>query len=241
MLLGKPIVATPSNFGHSGQPPTHPELLDHLAVRFMDGGWRIKPLIREIVTSATYCQSSTAAPSSSDPANDYLARAHRRRMTVEQWRDTLLVVAGNLQPAPAGKSPELADPGNRHRTLYANISRLKLDDLLTQFDYPDANVHAEKRAVTNTPTQKLFALNSPFVLQQARAFAARLATEFPDDGDDARRIRQAYRLLFARTPDDAELSLGLNFLARPNTAPTLTRWQQYAQALLASNETLYVD
>jgi hypothetical protein len=113
-----------------------------------------------------------------------------------------------------------------------------------QFDYPDANVHAEKRSVTSTPAQKLFMLNSPFMLEQAKALAARLHAEAP--ADDATRIDLAYRLLFARPPEAAELSLALEFLNKPVSAADApkaapTRWEQYAQILLASNEAMYVD
>jgi hypothetical protein len=240
-FLARPLVPTPSNFGHSGQPPTCPELLDDLAVRFMDNGWSMKKLVREIVLSATYRQGS-AHPSSaavlrpsSEPPE--LSRMNRRRLSVEQWRDAVLFVAGTLK-WEGGKSLELDDPANDRRTVYARVSRLKLNDVLTQFDYPDANVHAEKRAVTITPTQKLFMLNSPFILAQARALAARLSAQTPSD--DPARVRQAYRLLFAREPQRTELELGLEFLRKPG-APELSRWDQYAQMLLVSNEMMYVD
>jgi hypothetical protein len=107
-----------------------------------------------------------------------------------------------------------------------------------QFDYPDPNVHAEKRSVTNTPIQKLFVLNSPFMIEQAKALAGRLSKDAPD-GDDG-RIKQAYQLLFGRKPTADELRLGMEFLAEPQNEK-MTRWEQYAQILLASNEALYVD
>jgi hypothetical protein len=132
----------------------------------------------------------------------------------------------------------LDDPANHHRTLYARISRLKLNDLLMQFDYPDANVHAEKRSLTTTATQKLFMLNSPFILSQARALAARL-NENPTENDRS-RVQRAYRLLYSREPEETEVKLALEFLHNPG-APEMTRWEQYAQLLLASNEMLYVD
>src|SRR5437870_1230961 len=106
------------------------------------------------------------------------------------------------------------------------------------FDYPDANVHAEKRAVTTTATQKLFMLNSGFMLDQAKALAARLAAESKDD--QWARVRLAYRLLFSREPTGAELRLGLAFLGRTASAE-MSRWEEYAQILLASNEMMYVD
>jgi hypothetical protein len=218
-------------------------------------GWSVKALVREIVLSSTYRQSSRseAAPASrpggrantqyptrntsKDPENRLLSRMNRRRLTVEQWRDSALAVSGLLEVG-GGPSMELADPANRRRTLYARISRLKLDDVLMQFDYPDANVHAEKRSATTTPMQKLFLLNSPFVLEQARALAARLASLEPSD--EGARIRRAYLLLYGRSPVPEETRLGLEFLRKPE-AEGMPRWERYAQALLAANEMLYLD
>jgi hypothetical protein len=269
--FGRPLAPTPSNFGHSGMPPSHPELLDDLAVRFMENRWAVKALVREFVLSSTYRQRSsvealnrsTVEPVSADrpdpapplprsdapplrrshepsvaidPANELLWRMNRRRLSIEQWRDAVLFVSGELDWA-GGKSLELDDPENRRRTVYGRISRLKLNDLLMQFDYPDANVHAEQRGVTTTATQKLFMLNSPFMLRQAGALAARLAA---CSAADAERVRHAYRLLFGREPDKTEVKLALEFLGQPR-APEMTRWEQYAQLLLASNEMLYVD
>lgn len=104
-----------------------------------------------------------------------------------------------------------------------------------QFDYPDANVHAERRSVTTTPTQKLYLLNNPFVLERASTFQGRLGT-----GGDSGKVQQAYRLLYGRDPEARELKTAESFLARPNEAE-LSRWQQLAQALLVSNEFMYVD
>src|SRR5204863_2446119 len=166
------IAATTNTSRRPGHPPPHPELLDDLAVRFMNGGWSVKALAREIVLSATYRQSASAAALSGpraetpggivavadrrysrgyevDPANQLFWRMNRRRLMIEQWRDALLFASGELESA-GGKSLEVDDPMNRRRTVYARISRLKLNDLLMQFDYPDANVHAEKRSVTTT-------------------------------------------------------------------------------------------
>ena len=128
-------------------------------------------------------------------------------------------------------------PGSSPVADFAHVSRLKLNDLLMQFDYPDANVHAEKRSVTTTPMQKLFVLNSPFMQRRAAAFAARLQGGAEDDPT---RIALAHRLLFAREPDDTERALALKFL-RGASAAEMSRWEQYAQLLLASNEMLYVD
>lgn len=238
-FFGQPIVLTPSNFGHSGQPPSNQPLLDHLAVDFMDHGWSMKSIIREMVLSSAYRQTaaSNSADARIDQSNDSLWRMNRKRMTVEQWRDGILFAAGRLK-FDGGNSVEVDDPANTRRTVYAHVSRLKLNDLLREFDYPDANVHAEKRAVTNTPMQKLFVLNSPFMLTQAKAFAARLSVDAPQ-GDDA-RVSRAYRLLFGRAPTKEETRLAIEFLQEESPA-AMSRWEQYAQILLASNEALYVD
>ena len=164
-IFGKPLVATPSNFGHSGRLPSNPQLLDDLAVRFMRNGWSVKSLVREMVLSATYRQSAATNLQNAerDGANELLWHMNRRRLTIEQWRDAVLFVCGQLDFS-GGPSLELDDPANHRRTVHARISRLKLNDLLMQFDYPDANVHAEQRSVSTTATQKLFMLNSPFML-----------------------------------------------------------------------------
>jgi hypothetical protein len=238
-FFGKSLVATPSNFGHSGQPPSHPKLLDDLAARFVEGGWSVKSLVREIVLSATYRQStaSDARNVERDASNALLWRMNRRRLTIEQWRDAVLFVSGQLDFS-GGKSLELDDPANHRRTVHARISRLQLNDLLTQFDYPDANVHSERRSVTTTATQKLFMLNSPFMIGGAKALAERLTADATEG--DTPRMQRAYRLLFGREPEKSETELALAFLHKPATSE-MSRWEQYAQLLLASNEMLYVD
>jgi hypothetical protein len=172
-----------------------------------------------------------------DPGNDLLGRMNRRRLTVEQWRDAVLSVSGELEEKLDARSATVDDPANCQRTVYAHVSRLKLNDLLMQFDYPDANVHAEKRSVTTTPLQKLFVLNSAFMQRRSSALAARLQGGAEDD---PARIDLAYRLLYARAPSEIERNLALQFLHR-GTNSDMPRWEQYAQVLLASNEMLYVD
>ncbi len=233
-LMGRPLVLTSSNLGHSGERPSHPELLDDLTVRFMENGWSIKTLVREIVLSATYRQASLPAGADSDLFGHML----RRRLTVEQWRDAVLSVSGELTETPAAKSKTVDDPENHQRTVYAGVSRLQLNEMLIQFDYPDANVHAERRSVTTTPMQKLFVLNSPFMQKRAAALATRLAAASP--GDEDARLTLAWRLLFSRDPDAGERTLARNFLSGGDH-PKMQRWEQLAQILLASNELLYVD
>jgi hypothetical protein len=214
-------------------------LLDDLAVRFMDNGWSVKSLVREMVLSATYRQSSRLDEKKQaiDGDNQYLWRMNRRRLPIEMWRDAALAVSGELE-AGDGKSLELDQATNHERTVYARISRLKLNDMLMQFDYPDANVHAEKRSVTTTATQKLFVLNSPFMLTRARALAGRL-TANPRQNNRT-RVEQAYQLLYGRPVTAAEASLAAEFLGKTET-PEMPRWEQYAQMLLAANEMFYVD
>jgi hypothetical protein len=236
-FFGRPIVETPSNFGHSGQLPSNQELLDFLAVRFMNEGWSVKTLVREIALSAAYQQSSAGNDKNAaiDPANESLWKMNRRRLSVEQWRDALLFTSGTLEPS-GGKSLEVDDAKNHKRTVYARVSRLHLNDLLMQFDYPDANVHAEKRAITTTATQKLFVLNSPFILDCANSLATRVTHS--SKGTPS-QIKEAYRMLFAREPDANELKLGVEFLKGRDA--TSDRWGEYAQALMISNEMLYLD
>jgi hypothetical protein len=240
-VFGNPLVRTPSNFGHTGKFPTHPQLLDHLAVRFTQEGWSIKRLIRSMVLSATYRQTSTLptvpAIHDLDPANQWLSHMNRRRLTIEQWRDAVLFITGELAAAD-DKSSNLDDPDNLKRTLYSQVSRNALSHLLMQFDYPDANVHAEDRVVTTSALQKLFVLNSTFMSHRAKALATRLQTQSTPNSEAA--VHRAYQLIFNRPPQPEEIELALEFLGKPATGET-SRWEQYAHLLLASNELLYLD
>ncbi len=242
--FGYGLVRTPSNFGKLGEPPSHPELLDSLAVRFMEQGWSLKWLHREIMLSAAYRRSSAfhADNYQADPENRLLWRMNRRRLEIEPWRDSLLAVTGELDTAVGGASRDLSDAGNNRRTLYGFISRHKLDELLRLFDFPDPNITSGRRAVTTVPLQQLFVLNSDFMTRRARALAQRIEREAGPD--DEPKIRHAYQLLYARSPGDGELRLGLEFLdpaVAAEQADGLSRWEQYALALLSANELLYVD
>jgi mono/diheme cytochrome c family protein len=239
--FGKGLVRTPSNFGALGERPTHPELLDHLARRFIDGGWSIKKLHREIVLSATYRLSAQAdaVNAERDADNRLLGRMNRRRLEVEAWRDALLAVSGRLDPQTGGPSADLNSPDNRRRTLYGFVSRHELNPLLRLFDFPDPNITADQRTVTTVPLQQLFVLNSEFMVRSAKALAERMIAAGPDD---AARVRAAYRVLFGREPGGRESAVALAFLSAPNPAGAkLSRWEQYCQALLAGNEFLYLD
>jgi mono/diheme cytochrome c family protein len=239
--FGKGLVRTPSNFGALGERPTHPELLDHLATRFVAHGWSLKWLHREIMLSATYQLSTRpdARNQEADPDNKLLWRARRQRLEVEAWRDAILAAAGTLDRTVGGPSSDLAAPDYRRRTLYGSVSRHELNPLLRLFDFPDPNITSGERTVTTVPLQQLFVLNSEFMVRNAKALAARLDRAA---GDDAGRIRHAFLLLYGRPVTERELRLGLAFLRGGSASgQTLTRWEQYAQVLLSTNEFLYVD
>ncbi|MGV3774049.1 MAG: DUF1549 and DUF1553 domain-containing protein [Verrucomicrobiales bacterium] len=237
-VFSRPLVATPSNFGLNGEKPSHPELLDDLAARFVANGWSVKSLIREMVLSSTFRQASTFHPENAkiDAANMHYWRMPKRKLSVEMWRDAVLATAGRLK-SEGGKSLELTDKTNFRRTVFARVSRLELNSMLMQFDYPDANVHAESRSSTITPLQKLFTLNSPFAVEQSAALAARLGSEISADSE---MIAEAYGILYGRKPRQSEMEMGLSFLRRDGT-PTADRWVAYTQALYASNEFGYID
>jgi hypothetical protein len=166
----------------------------------------------------------------------------RRRLSAEAWRDAVLAAAGRLDvSAVGGTSIDPLDPQQRRRTVYSQVSRLDLNRMLALFDFPDPNVSAERRAETTTPLQKLFVLNSPFMLAQAKALAERLQREVDDETSegDRKQIERAYRLLYGRPPAGAEVELGLNYLA--GGGDRAVRWRQYAHVLLAANEMMFVD
>jgi len=249
--FGRGLVATSSNFGTLGERPTHPELLDWLTHRFIASGWSLKALHREIMLSAVYQQSSRIdSPGfAKDPGNTLLWRMNRRRLDVEAWRDAMLTTAGRLDSRLGGPSASLDAPGNQRRTVYAAISRHDLAWMLRLFDFPDPNITSDRRVETTVPLQQLFVLNSEFMATSARAVATRLLAASPARQDNADRIRHAYLLLYGRTATDRELTLGSAYLQapeppttsamRPRTEPS--RWERYTQALLATNEFLFID
>jgi hypothetical protein len=239
--FGRGIVGTPSNFGTLGEPPSNPPLLEWLAANFVKNGWSMKWLHRQIVLSAVYQLDSRPdeANDKIDAGNVYLWRANRRRLDVEPWRDSILFVSGTLDAKAGGPTFSLRDPNATRRTVYAKVSRHEPDGLLRMFDFPDANVTADKRVTTTVPQQQLFALNSPIMTTQAKAFAARAEKL---GKTDAEKVAAAYRLAFGRVPDTQEADLAERFLKLPaNKDDKLTRWQQFAQVLLASNELMFVD
>lgn len=240
--FGRGIVATPSNFGALGERPTHPELLDYLALRFIQQGWSLKQLHREIMQSSTYALSCDhhSQNAETDADNRFLWRMNRRRLDIEAWRDSLLAVSGQLNYELYGPSTQLDSLDNTRRTLYGMVSRHELNSLLRLFDFPDANITSERRSNTTVPQQQLFVLNSRFMIQQAKAFAARTFANASTSREDS--IKQAFVLIYGREATAAEIELGTRFLELP-TSPDdkLTRAERYAQVLLGANEFTFID
>jgi len=207
--FGTGLVETPSNFGLTGDRPSHPELLEHLAQRFIDSAMSLKALHREIMLSATYQLSDVhdERAFAVDAGNRLYWRANRRRMSAEQIRDSVLFVSGAVDLTLGGPSEPLTPLYDR-RTVYGRVSRYKLDEFLQLFDVPSASQTAERRFVTNVPLQRLFLMNSDFMQQHAERLAARVAGEPTEEA----RIEKTYRILFGRAPSPAEVEAGREYL-----------------------------
>jgi Protein of unknown function (DUF1549)/Protein of unknown function (DUF1553)/Planctomycete cytochrome C len=208
--FGTGLVNSPSNFGKIGDPPSNAELLEYLASWFAENGYSIKKLQRQMMLSAVYQSSADDSPAAfaKDSGNRWYWRANRRRMTAEEVRDSALFVAGSLDDKMGGPSEELT-PSAARRTLYAKVSRYKLDSFLQLFDFPAPTISAEQRFSTNVPLQRLFLMNSDFMQQQAEKLARVLLPE----ADNTARIAKAYRTLFGREPRPEELAAGLEYLS----------------------------
>ncbi len=208
--FGTGIVDTPSNFGITGDHPSDPELLEYLAQSFVDNGMSIKKLHREIMLSTVYQLSDDASAENyeKDPDNRLYWRANRHRMDAEQIRDSILAVAGDLDTKIGGPSVALT-PEFERRTIYGKVSRYRLDEYLQLFDFPSANLSAEKRFATNVPLQRLFFMNSDFVQQQSELLARRITAE----ADNTARIQKAYQLIFGRAATPDEVQAGVEYLA----------------------------
>jgi hypothetical protein len=258
--VGAGLVPTPGDFGLRGEPASHPELLDDLARRFVDEGrWSLRWLHREIVTSRTFRQSSghRADAEAVDPENRLLARANRRRLDWESWRDSLLAAAGTLDRSQAGGrsvDPLKAESMTR-RTIYGFLDRQNVPGMLRTFDVanPDTAVHARLR--TTVPQQSLAVLNAPLVVQAARKLAARAAA---GPGDEA-FVDEVWRAALSRSPSAEERSAAVAWLGREAAAdeapspaagtpaqdagkkPAFDRYERLAQAVLATAEFQFVD
>jgi hypothetical protein len=261
--FGEGLIRTPNNFGKQGEPPTHPELLDYLATSFVESGWSIKAITRLIMLSNTY-QMSSAAPElslKSDPQNLQWSRFSRRRLDIEEIRDSMLALDGSLdltmggtllgartasgatEPAATTRDPMKSN----RRTVYLPLQRANLLPLLTLFDFGDAATSAAGRSKTNVAPQALFMMNSDFVDQRARQLAQKLLKDAAAPSDF---VAQAYLTVLDRQPDSEELAAAVEYLraAPERLAPNVTEEEKRLRAaqsltrvLLSSNEFLYLD
>ncbi len=257
--FGAGIVATPDNLGNSGAPPSHPELLDYLASRFVKSGWSTKALHRLLLNSAAYRQTSALQPAAYvvDPDNRLLWRFSLQRLDAESLRDAMLVVSGQLDrqfggPYVATTRDELGEvlvkpdtPGANRRSVYLQQRRTQTLSLLNVFDAPTMVFNCVQRPASTMPLQSLSLLNSEFIVGQARHFAERLAREAGDQPQA--RLNHAFLLTVAREPTPAELQAGLEFIAVQRNqyagqAEAEARvWADFCQMILASNAFLYVE
>ncbi len=262
--FGRGIVATPSNFGVRGEPPSHPELLDWLAARFVADGWSIKRLHREILRCETYKLSSESDSSSAarDPEDRWLWRFPGQRMDAETIRDAMLCVSGLLaqhrpgpHPFPPMESwnwtqhnPFKAVYPTRARSVYLMTQRLVKHPFMAIFDGADTNASTDLRPRSTVPLQALYLRNNPFVQEQANGLADRLLA---CPGDSAKKISDACELLWGRPPEASEVERWLSYLAKCRSAlsraqtpqPVIERqaWSSLAKVMLSSNEFLYID
>ncbi|WP_442507935.1 PSD1 and planctomycete cytochrome C domain-containing protein [Novipirellula sp. SH528] len=262
--FGQGLVSTPSDFGARGERPSHPELLDWLTSEFIESGWSIKSLHRQIMNSRTYMLSSDdhAKNLTADPNNRWLWRYSRRPLDAELIRDAMLAISGQLDrsvpqshPFPPVDQwaftihrPFHAVYESNHRSIYLMVQRNRRHPFLAMFDAADPNTSVARRLPTITPTQSLFLMNSPFVHQQSDAFANQLLA-IP--GDDASRVRFAYESVLGRAATDAEVDETLSFLSvyhsklaaseNSERVNSVGVWAAFARVLLSSNEFLHVD
>jgi hypothetical protein len=248
--FGQGLVRTPSDFGVRSDPPTHPELLDWLAKRFIQDGWSVKRLHRTIMLSAAYQQASTCSPelAQSDPDNKLLARQNRRRLDFEALRDGLLSAAGRLDPTVGGRPVDLFKaPFTTRRTIYGFIDRQNLPGTFRAFDFASPDQHSPQRFQTTVAPQALYLMNSPFVAEQSKAVANRpevASAKTPDE-----KITRLYRAVLGRGPSSEELVIAREFVAEPDgwatklaeAARPFGKWPQLAQVLLLSNEFAFID
>jgi hypothetical protein len=262
--FGRGLVATPSDFGTRGEPPTHPELLDWLTSRFIESGWSVKTLHRLIVFSRVYqlAGDEDAANLRADPGNRLRWRFERRPLDAESIRDAMLAISGRLDWAtPAGHpfppvntwgftihQPFYAVYDSNHRGVYLMVQRNRRHPFLALFDAADPNLSVAERLPTTTPMQALFLMNAPFVHAQAEAFARRLLAA---PGDEAARVGLAFEATQGRAADEAEVRDVLAFVEAYQRKQAVNRvaqdqrivnaWAALGRVLLTSNGFLYVD
>jgi hypothetical protein len=296
--FGEGIVTTPDDFGTMSAPPSHPEMLDYLALRFMQSGWSVKTMHKLIMMSAVYQQTSNTTPAYAkiDPDNRLLWRCNIRRLDFEPLRDELLYIGGTLDLKVGGQPVNiLSEPYSERRSVYGYVDRRELPELMNHFDFANPAMEAGKRHETTVPQQALFMMNSPLIVDTARKLLAR--PEMAQAKDDGQRIHALYWMVFQRAPKLEEIDLGLGYMSQcaaasadPNAQTVaaadvpeekltkeqraarhkmalvaqqaekrrygnvvlentgekvdrkaLTPWENYTQALLMANETVYYN
>ncbi|MEN9675718.1 MAG: hypothetical protein RIS76_1614, partial [Verrucomicrobiota bacterium] len=261
-LFGRGLVGTVDNFGRLGEKPTHPELLDYLAARFVEHGWSIKETIRFLVTSRAFQQTAVASDDARriDPGNELLSHANVRRLEAEAIRDAVLATSGQLDPKmygpgvnvyfvakTEGGGPKGPLDGDRRRSIYQRIRRNAANPFLEAFDAPKPMSTRGKRDVTNVPAQSLTLLNDPFIIDQSVQWSKTLVT---NGGGADERVRAMFFRALGRAATAEELGSSrafLNELAAEHSIPpgdleqSERVWQDFAQSLFCLKEFIYVD
>jgi hypothetical protein len=221
--FGQGIVRTPSDFGYQGELPTHPELLDHLATRFMNQGWSLKKLHRWIVTSSTYRQSSDATSTNiqTDPENRLIGRMNRRRLDLEQMRDSMLQISEKLDLSQTGgRSVDLwKKPFTNRRAVYGFIERQNLPGIFRTFDFASPDSTNSKRFFTTVPQQALFMMNSPFAVENSIQVSKTLESGSPQD-----RVIKLFERVYLRRPNQDELAACVKYISQPDPQPLTDDW-----------------
>jgi hypothetical protein len=233
--FGNGLVRTTSDFGIRGERPSHPELLDHLAATFVADGWSLKRLHRRILTSRVFQQASVPRANhpgeTADPENRLLWKMNRRRLEFEAMRDSLLAVSGKLDATVGGRPVDLlAEPFTTRRTVYGFIDRQDLPGLFRVFDFASPDVSTPQRPTTTVPQQALFAMNSPFVAEQARAVATLADIKSAATTED--RVRLVYRHVLRRDADADELRMGVEYLTKFDKPTTTAPAWQYGWGII---------
>ena len=238
--FGRGLVRTSDDFGTRGEPPTHPELLDFLASRFLEDQWSIKKLHRRIMLSAAYRQASIENPAAreKDPSNQLLWRMPARRLEMEAMRDSLLAVSGELELKPGGQPfEEKNEKAIPRRSVYAFLNRDVIPPMVATFDGADPSACTVKRQETTVPQQTLYALNSRYV--QDRAAALMKLPEIQEARSDEERVTRIYQRVYSRPPGPDEIEAALKFLNDSEEKPEA--WSRLVHALLAANEFHFID
>jgi Protein of unknown function (DUF1553) len=245
--IGRGIVATPSDFGTRGEPPTHPELLDWLATQLIGHGWKLKEIHKLIMTSAVYMQGSQADESrlKADRENKLCWRHPARRLESEVIRDSLLAVGGMLDTNMYG--PGTLDEGSKRRSIYFTVKRSKLMPMMVVFDAPEALVGVAGRPATTIAPQALMMLNNPNVRAWAKGFAQRVAPAAKVTLEAS--VKAAYEIALSRSPSASELADGIDFINSQTavyqragkTEAHQLALADFCQTVMCLNEFVYVQ